>query len=273
MEVFKEIPELQVFLKEKRNRNLKIGLVPTMGALHEGHFELIKQCKKESDITVCSIFVNPIQFNNSEDFLKYPRDFKKDIELLNNYGCDIVFIPEDNSMYLKDRVVNLGFGYLERLMEGKYRPGHFKGVGLVVLKLLNIIQPDLAYFGKKDLQQYVIIKRLVKELNLDTKIIGVETIRNKRGLALSSRNERLSEKEKDEALIFYHSLNNAKEELLQGLDMEKIKNSVESSFKNSGSAQLEYFEIVHSDTLRPIKNNTKKSHAGLGCSLRAGKID
>ena len=180
MDTFTDIHSLQSYLSPFRKKSFGIGLVPTMGALHNGHLALIKQSLLENEITACSIFVNPIQFNRKEDLNSYPRVLDKDLKLLDDLGCDVVFLPVESDMYPKEPILSTEMGYMDNIMEGKHRPGHFNGVRLIVLKLLNIIRPDCAYFGKKDLQQFTIIKTMAEILNIGTEIKGVDTIREAR---------------------------------------------------------------------------------------------
>src|SRR5688500_4628457 len=196
MEIFKQIAPLQAYLKHLKLSGKSVGLVPTMGALHAGHISLINASKAENDVTVGSIFVNPIQFNNQNDLLKYPRTLNKDIELLEEAGCNVLFSPENTEMYPERSTVTLDFGPLDKIMEGEFRPGHFSGVALVVSKLFNIVKPDHAYFGQKDWQQFAIIQKLTEELNFDVSLRSIATLRESDGLALSSRNLRLDSEQR-----------------------------------------------------------------------------
>jgi pantoate--beta-alanine ligase len=186
MNIFTKISEIRHFSRQTKKSLNSIGFVPTMGALHPGHLSLIDTSKVRDGVTVCSIFVNPTQFNNPEDLEKYPRNISADLELLKARNCDAVFMPSVEDIYENNPTIHLSFGYLEEIMEGKFRPGHFSGVALIVSKLLNIIEPDRAYFGEKDLQQLSLIKILTKELNFDVEIVPVKTEREESGLALSS---------------------------------------------------------------------------------------
>lgn len=192
MHIFNTISETQQYLKAQQRAGKTIGFVPTMGALHAGHISLIERAKTENDLAVCSIFVNPTQFNNSDDLKKYPRTLERDCEMLRPVGCDVVFAPSAEEMYPSLPQLKMDFGTLETIMEGKFRPGHFNGVGIVVSKLFNIVKPDKAYFGLKDLQQVAVIRRMVQELSFDLEIIPCPTLRETDGLAMSSRNTRLS---------------------------------------------------------------------------------
>ncbi len=186
------IKDIRANLLKFRSIGKSVALVPTMGALHDGHLHLIREAKREYDVVVCSIFVNPLQFNSLDDFDKYPRHKENDIKLLEISGCDLAFVPDVGEMYNSQSVLKIDLGKLDSVLEGEYRPGHFSGVALVVSKLLNIVWPDAAYFGQKDLQQLAVIRLLVKELSFQVSIKEVPTVRNEKGLALSSRNQRLS---------------------------------------------------------------------------------
>jgi len=222
-----------------------IGFVPTMGALHQGHLDLVKNSKKECDITVVSIFVNPTQFNNPEDFAKYPITLEQDLKKLEDEGTDFAFLPETLSIYPEKPVLTLNFGELEHVLEGEFRPGHFNGVGIVVSKLFHIIKPDKAFFGQKDLQQVAVIKRLVRDLSFNLELVVVPTRREIDGLAMSSRNLRLNPAERAQALILYWSLTKAKDELLAGKPWLDLRNQIRQDFKETSLARLEYFELVH----------------------------
>jgi len=241
--------EVREALHFERNHNKTIGLVPTMGALHAGHLQLVEKSKSYSDITIASIYVNPTQFNNSADLDKYPRPIENDLKLFEESGVDYVFLPADGEIYPQTVLTKFDFGDLERILEGEFRPGHFNGVGIVVSKLFNIIQPDHAYFGQKDLQQLAVIRRLVSDLSFNIELIQVTTIREEDGLAMSSRNVRLNENERLSALILYTSLSFAKDELLKGKDWFEVREKVTQNFLNEPLARLEYFELVFTDTL------------------------
>ncbi|PID95528.1 MAG: pantoate--beta-alanine ligase [Bacteroidetes bacterium] len=228
-----------------------IGFVPTMGALHNGHLSLVEQAGKNNDIVAVSIFVNPLQFNNKEDLEKYPRNVNEDIEKLKKKGVDIVFMPSVEEMYPEKVEKSYDFGSLERVMEGAFRPGHFNGVAIVVERLFNIIQPDNAYFGEKDFQQLAIIKRLVEIEQMDLKIIGCPIIREESGLAMSSRNERLTKQERAEATIIFRTLSEAAQ-MKKTHSLGEVEAYVKKCFDES-SLRLEYFSLVDADTLLPIK--------------------
>jgi len=244
--------EVREALHFERNCNKTIGLVPTMGALHDGHLQLVEKSKSYSDITIASIYVNPTQFNNSADLEKYPRPIENDLKLFEESGVDYVFLPADGEIYPHIVLTKFDFGDLERILEGEFRPGHFNGVGIVVTKLFNIIQPDHAYFGQKDLQQLAVIRRLVTDLSFNIELIQVSTIREKDGLAMSSRNIRLTKKERQSAIILYNCLSYAKDELLKGKEWFEVREKVTQKFSDEPLARLEYFELVFSQTLKKV---------------------
>lgn len=252
MKVFSEIREIRQFSQQAKVQQKSIGFVPTMGALHAGHIQLIQKSKAENDITVCSIFVNPIQFNSPEDLKKYPRDLKADLEMLEETECDAVFHPSPEAMYPNKFITSISFGYLEDIMEGKFRPGHFRGVGLVVSKLFNIVIPTRAYFGQKDLQQLTLIQTMISELNFDIQIVPISTVREPDGLAMSSRNKLLSPSERATASDLYQVLLKAKNKLIAGESVNSVRDFVHDLFEKHHDINLEYFEIVRSRDLRNI---------------------
>ena len=231
-----------------------IGLVPTMGALHAGHLTLIEASRKQNNITVCSIFVNPTQFNNSSDLQKYPRTLDKDTLLLEKVECDVVFCPDSSEMYPELSLLKLDFGYLDKVMEGKFRPGHFSGVGLVVSKFFNIIEPDNAYFGQKDWQQFAVIRQLVRELNFKLTLHSVAIAREPDGLAMSSRNLRLVGQQRDNAISFYQALLLAKENLNNGKSIAEVKQLVAAKIQEYPGISLEYFEVADSKNLNLLES-------------------
>jgi len=250
MEIVKHIQDINNLLKTYRTKRLTIGFVPTMGALHEGHVSMIRKARNENDIVVCSIFVNPIQFNNKEDLEKYPRNLERDIEILSKNSCDILFYPDVEEMYPEEVQTKYDFGYLDKILEGEYRPGHFNGVAVVVKKLFDIIEPDKAYFGEKDFQQLVIIKKLVNDFTIPVKIIPCPIIRENDGLAMSSRNMRLTPDERKIAPAIYQLLMRSKGKA-KTLSVEHLKKWIADEIKKFPFI-LEYFEIADSVTLKPI---------------------
>lgn len=252
MEKFKSIDSLRLFLDAQRLQGLQIGLVPTMGALHEGHFELIKRSKSDNDITIASIFINPTQFNNSEDLVKYPRTIEKDFDSLDRLGCQAVFIPDEKEIYPTENMISFNPGYFDSVMEGAFRPDHFSGVALIVSKLFNIIEPNRAYFGQKDLQQLILIKHLVQDLNFNIEIVGVPTHREASGLAMSSRNQRLSVVEKASAAQIYQGLCLIMELLKREKQIDEAKEAGIQFYSEAEGFELEYLEIVESSNLTPL---------------------
>jgi pantoate--beta-alanine ligase len=254
MEIFKEIAPLKAFLKSKKRQDSTVGFVPTMGALHEGHLSILRQAKVENDITVCSIYVNPTQFNNPNDLLKYPRTLDKDTESLRKVDCDVLFCPDNAEMYREASLLKFDFSHLDKVMEGKFRPGHFSGVALVVSKLFNIVQPDNAYFGQKDWQQYTIIRQLVEELQFDLTLHSVPTLRETDGLAMSSRNQRLNDTQRKQAIVFYNALTAAKTALLNGEQTGAVQTLVKGIVEQHPNVTLEYFEVAESKNLNTVEN-------------------
>jgi pantoate--beta-alanine ligase len=260
MQVFNEIAPLKAFLKAKTVDGKSVGIVPTMGALHDGHLALIQASKKENDITVCSIFVNPAQFNNAADLAKYPRTLDKDTESLEKVECDVLFCPENGQMYESPPLITFSFGHLDKVMEGRFRPGHFSGVALVVSKLFNIVEPHNAYFGQKDWQQFVVIRQMVKEMKFNLTLHYVPTHREPDGLAMSSRNLRLSPDERRRAVVFYEALNTAKTELRNGKSLDEVAGIVRKMVEQDEMIALEYFEIAESKNLNIIDNVKAAKH-------------
>jgi pantoate--beta-alanine ligase len=247
--IVKTIFELRNLLEEAQKASKIVGFVPTMGALHDGHLRLIQRASEETDLVVVSIFVNPTQFNNQEDLLHYPRTLEKDIELLRNRckNC-FVFNPEISEIYPEnDDFQSIDLGHLDQVLEGRFRPGHFQGVVHVVHNLFRIIQPKKAYFGQKDFQQLAIIRHMTKFFGFTTEIIACETHREQNGLAMSSRNMRLSENEKLEALIIWETLKYVKENKTYFAPMKLKEHAIK--FFDKGNLSLEYLEIVKTDTL------------------------
>ncbi|KOY88132.1 pantoate--beta-alanine ligase [bacterium 336/3] len=264
MQIFQNISKLTEMLLVLQQQSQKIGFVPTMGALHQGHLALIKQAKAENDIVVCSIYVNPTQFNNPDDLAKYPRILDADAEMLRSVGCDILFAPIDAEMYPEPAKIKFDFGFLETTMEGKFRPGHFNGVALVVSKLFHIVMPHKAYFGQKDLQQYLVIKQLTSDLSFPIEIVRCQIVREENGLAMSSRNKRLSTEQIQIASNIYKALQMA-EKMLNTHSLEQIQEQVQIFFAQIEGIELEYFEIADAQTLENIPNLQKHSKAKALC--------
>ncbi len=246
--------ELHDFIKKLVAEGHSIGFVPTMGALHDGHLSLIKQSKKENSTTICSIFVNPTQFNDPKDLEKYPRTEEKDVSLLEGANCDIVFIPTVDGIYPDGKtLLSIQFGELEKVMEGEFRPGHFLGMATVVHRLFEIVQPTRAYFGKKDFQQLAIVKEMVAKLKLPIEIIGCETLREEDGLAMSSRNTLLNKDQRKAAPLIYKALCQI-ETFIPHHSPNGIKDLVVRYIEQSKFLRVQYFELVHPLTLVPIES-------------------
>lgn len=260
VEVYKTVDKLKGKLADLRLQNKSIGFVPTMGALHSGHLSLIHHSSNQNDFTVCSIFVNPIQFNNKNDLVNYPRNLDDDLKTLEGQGCDIVFAPSVEEMYPNEVNEKYDFGYLEKVMEGATRPGHFNGVAVVVKRLFDIINPDNAYFGEKDYQQLLIIKELVRKEKIDVNIYPVPIVREKDGLAMSSRNKRLTEDQRRYAHKIYNTLIESKE-FIDEKPLDWIKKWVKYRLNSYPEMKLEYFEIADSKTLKVISEKEEAAHA------------
>ncbi|MQP25155.1 pantoate--beta-alanine ligase [Flavobacterium sp. LMO8] len=261
MLIFNKKSELSAFLSPLIKQKKSIGFVPTMGALHQGHLSLLKNSLSENNVTVMSIFVNPTQFNNAEDLDKYPRTLERDVQIMQDLSNNIiVYAPEVTDIY-EGNTVSENFNYdgLENQMEGKHRPGHFDGVGTIVKRLFEIVQPNKAYFGEKDFQQLQIVKKLVSKYKIPVDVIGCPIHRETNGLAMSSRNERLSETARKNAAIIYQTLNLAKE-IFKTNSAEQTIKFVEKEFEKYPEFELEYFEIADEATLLPVseKESNKK---------------
>lgn len=253
MKVINYIQEIREVVREWKKQGLTIGFVPTMGYLHEGHESLIKNSVKENDKTIVSIFVNPTQFGPNEDLEKYPRDLESDKNLCNKNNVDIIFNPSSNEIYNDDFSTYINMDGLTKELCGKSRPTHFSGVCTVVTKLFNIVKADKAYFGEKDAQQLAIIKRLVRDLNIDTEIIGCPIIREEDGLAKSSRNSYLSKDERIAATVLNKALIEAKRSLSNGdRESNSIKNIIKEVINNENLAQIDYVEVVDSLSLEKV---------------------
>lgn len=259
--LIKTVQELQKALAAARSDGQTVGLVPTMGALHEGHLSLIKRARTENDICAISIFVNPTQFNNAEDLEKYPRTLDADLELVKDY-VDFVFAPTAEEVYRVPATEKYDFGPVEQVMEGPARPGHFNGVGVIVKRLFDWVQPTRAYFGEKDFQQVAVIKTLVRQCNLDVEIVPCPIVREDSGLALSSRNKRLTPEERTKATNIYRILKASTQ--LETTDVAEIKKFVADEIAKIDIFKLEYYEIVDGENLQPIRN-LNDSDSVVGC--------
>ena len=254
MKVINKTSDLQAIIEQLKNDGKSIGLVPTMGALHKGHLSLVKNSISNNDITVVSIFVNPTQFNNPNDLASYPRTVDKDLELLQTIGCDIVFAPEADDIYSKsetDSRFEFDFEGLDKVMEGKFRPGHFNGVVQIVSKLFDLVRPNRAYFGEKDFQQLAIIRLMTRRYNLPIEIVPCPIVREDSGLALSSRNSLLKDNEKQVASHIYAVLNESRQFVPQ-TEVEELKQCVIAAIEQKPELKVEYFDIVDGHTLKSI---------------------
>ena len=253
MKIIRTVAEMTALSREIRALGKRIGLVPTMGSLHEGHISLVRECRAKSDITVVSIFVNPAQFGPKEDLGSYPRDLERDAGLLEKEGVDYVFHPEPFDMYPEGYRTYVTVEDLEDRLCGLSRPGHFRGVCTIVLKLFNIIRPDTAYFGWKDAQQVIILRRMVADLDLDVRVEALPLVRDADGLALSSRNSYLSAEERKAALILSRSLEDARRRIEEGeRDAGRIAGRIEETVAGEPRARLDYVAVVDPVSLRPL---------------------
>ena len=263
MKLIQTISELREELQAVRKQGKSIGLVPTMGALHDGHASLVKRAVKENDVVVVSDFVNPTQFNDKNDLLKYPRTLDADCALLEKHGAAFVFAPSVEEIYPEPDTRQFSYAPLDTVMEGKYRPGHFNGVCQIVSKLFLIVEPDMAYFGEKDFQQLAIIREMVRKYPFNIEIVGCPIVRESDGLALSSRNTRLSAEQRLQALqiskTLFSSVDFAKEHTL-----EETKQYVENRIAEAEGLELEYFEIVDGNTLQTVSNRNDSDYI-VGC--------
>jgi pantoate--beta-alanine ligase len=251
MQVIKQVNTIREKMQALRCSGKSIGFVPTMGALHEGHLQLLRASVQDNDITVCSIFVNPTQFNNPDDYKLYPRTLEQDIALLETTGCDFLFAPDAEDVYPQQTIVQFSFGVLEAVMEGAQRPGHFNGVGLILSKLFHMVQPHKAYFGQKDLQQVAVVRQLVLALGFNLELVCYPTVREEDGLAMSSRNRRLSVEQREIAISLYDVMQMARKALGQQ-SVATINQMVADYLRQIPEVELEYFEIADPLTLQPI---------------------
>lgn len=252
MKIIRSAKEVVEYLQKIRASKQLIGFVPTMGALHDGHLALVKRAKQETDFVVVSVFVNPTQFNNASDFGKYPNQIDKDLDLLSAAGVDCVFVPTVDQLYPQKSLLKFDFGYLEHIMEGKFRPGHFNGVATVVSKFFNFVSPDKAYFGQKDIQQVAVIKAMVVALSFQVELVVVPTLREESGLAMSSRNQRLTSAQFDQASVIYKALTRLKNQLLEGGDFNSLQQKESCELEQKGGFKVEYLELVDASTLENV---------------------
>ncbi len=276
MKVLTRVYEVKQNIRPIKQKGIKIAFVPTMGALHQGHIELLKQARFYAHFVVLSIFVNPTQFGGNEDYDKYPRDLDNDILTIkkNNIPVDCVFAPSVQEMYPFLEIPQLTLPFLSQKLCGLSRPTHFDGVGLVVLKLLNIVQPDFLIMGQKDYQQTVIIQRLIDEFFIDTQLITIPTVRESDGLALSSRNIYLNAEERENALILYKTLNSIQKELkigMNALQIQSLLKKYRETFAQNGFVKLDYLEILDAYNLVPIQEIQRGSKILIAIAAYIGK--
>lgn len=273
MEVAETIKSVRRLVKAARSKGNKIGLVPTMGALHIGHICLIEKAVKGSDFVVVSIFVNPTQFGPAEDFEKYPRSFESDLEICRKAGVDVVFAPSPQEMYKKE---NLTWVNVEKLTEplcGRSRPRHFRGVTTVCAKLFNIVEPDVAYFGQKDAQQAIVIKRMVADLNMPLEIVVCPTVREPDGLAVSSRNKYLSEQQRKDATYIYKSLKKCESLVEAGTtDSKTIIGEMKQILNQVSSIEIEYISIVDAESLQELERIAGKALAAVAVKIGSARL-
>ncbi|MBI5779095.1 MAG: pantoate--beta-alanine ligase [Planctomycetes bacterium] len=270
MKIITTLKSIRTEINRARRKGLMIGFVPTMGALHQGHLELMRQAKKDNDLVVISIFVNPLQFGPKEDFKRYPRNLKGDAKLAKTAGVDIIFAPTVKAMYHNTSTF-VDMSNLTDKLCGQSRPGHFRGVMTVVTKLLNIVQPDVAYFGQKDFQQALIIRKMARDLDMNLEIKTLPTVREPDGLAMSSRNKYLSVPERYYAQRLYRSLLKAKELIISGeKDCRKIRDAMLAVIKTIPGSRIDYVEIADPETLKTIEK-IKKGHTLIALAVYAGK--
>jgi pantoate--beta-alanine ligase len=256
MKILRTVDELNNLTQSENYSTRTVGFVPTMGALHPGHGSLISKSKSENQIVVCSIFVNPTQFNKAEDLEKYPRKEQEDIALLESLGCDFLFMPTTDEIYKNYNFPGIELNELEHVMEGKYRPGHFQGVCQIVYRLFELVKPSKAYFGLKDFQQVAVIKHMTNHFHFPIQIVPCSTIRENNGLAMSSRNLRLTPQEKEQALVIFKTLDFIQHQLPHFESINSLKSAALAKF-NEGKLELEYLEIVDQDTLTLNSDLTK----------------
>jgi pantoate--beta-alanine ligase len=271
MKVVNTEKELKAAISAAKKAGKKVGFVPTMGALHNGHISLVQTAKKNCDYIVVSIFVNPTQFNDKKDYDKYPRNIETDLKFLSKEKIDLVFNPDEKEMYPKPDKRKFSFGKLDQILEGKHRPGHFNGVAQVVSKLFDMVNPDQAFFGQKDYQQVLVIKDLVKQLKLNVEIIPCPIIRDEEGLALSSRNQLLTEEEYDEATFIPIWMNEVKKLALR-YKISQIEARVETLISQHPKMKLDYFEICDAENLNPIHEFDQAEKTIALIALFVGKV-
>ena len=273
MRIIKSVAEMQAYSDSLRSKNIKIGFVPTMGALHDGHLSLVKKSTETTDQTILSIFVNPVQFLPSEDFNEYPRDFRTDEESARDNGVDVIFYPSVEEIYPDGYSTFSVVEGLSDILEGASRPSHFKGVTTIVNKLFNIINPQIAFFGQKDAQQAVIIKKMVTDLNLNVGIIVCPTIRESDGLALSSRNTFLTREEREQAPLIHKALTTAESLHTDGKhESSGIISLIEEIISSATLAKIDYVAVIDEVTLQPVESTTSGALVAIAVSFSATRL-
>jgi len=268
--VVRKISEIRKYVNNAKKQGKKVGFVPTMGFFHEGHLELMRNARKECDVVVVSIFVNPIQFGPEEDFEDYPRDLNRDVKLVEEVGVDIIFAPDVEEIYPEGFSTYVEVKGLTEKLCGRSRPGHFRGVTTVVLKLFNLVQPHVAYFGQKDAQQVLVVSKMVEDLNLDIEICSVPTVREKDGLAMSSRNTYLNTEERKAATVLYRSIQLVKEKVRMGeRDVNRLKKAAAELISSEPLAEIDYVEILSLPDLK--EQDTLKDKMLLALAVKIGK--
>jgi pantoate--beta-alanine ligase len=270
LKIFRTRAEVHNYLEQLKPEGKTVGFVPTMGALHQGHLSLIDAARKKTDVVVCSIFVNPTQFNDKKDLENYPRPIEDDIHKLEEANCDVLFLPEVGEMYNSTDPWHIELNSLDNILEGEIRPGHYQGVTQIVKKLFDIVKPDFAFFGQKDFQQYVVISYMVKKLGINVQLIRCPIIREKDGLAMSSRNVYLSTQDRQNALALFKSLTIAKADF-DKLSIPQIKQNALDYLLKAPGIEMEYFEIYNADTFEPASSKPTNNIIAL-VAARVGKI-
>ncbi len=270
MEIFRTRAEVRKYLEQSKPDGRSVGFVPTMGALHQGHLSLIDAARTKADIVVCSIFVNPTQFNDKNDLANYPRPIEEDIQKLRETNCDVLFLPEVDEMYNSADKWHIELDNLDNILEGEIRPGHYQGVTQIVKKLFDIVSPDYAFFGQKDFQQFVVISYMVRKLGIDVQLIMCPIVRENDGLAMSSRNVYLSMEDRKHALSLFKSLTKAKADF-DNLSIQQLKQNAMDYLSNAAGIKIEYFEVYNADTFEPVTTKNAENIIAL-VAARVGKI-
>ncbi len=272
MDVIEKGTELQETLQKWKKAGERIGFVPTMGALHRGHISLIEKSVEQCDRTVCSVFVNPTQFNDPKDLEKYPRDIDGDVEMLRKAGCDLVFFPADKEIYPNGREYTLNFdlGSLDGVMEGEFRPGHFRGVAQVVHRFLELVEPDAIYMGLKDFQQVAVVQKLIRDLDLEVELVPVETVREADGLAMSSRNLRLNKEMRKRAPVIFQTLMDCSK-WIKTHPVEEVRTMALEQIRDRG-LEPEYFELADPESLLPLRSGMARDKVVACVAAKAGDV-